>query len=99
MQAMSKKKETNDEEVTLAETVISQVFKGEQPNPSVSEPVYMYVLSEKSSEEQVEKMSNSQLIAEQHEDLEVSHIFSRSFSESKVLQNPTCYFTDVPAAH
>ena len=38
-QAMSKKKETNDEEVTLAETVISQVFKGEQPNPSVSEPV------------------------------------------------------------
>ena len=39
MQAMSKKKETNDEEVTLAETVISQVFKGEQPNPSVSEPV------------------------------------------------------------
>ena len=44
-------------------------------------------------------MSNSQLIAEQHEDLEVSHIFSRSFSESKVLQNPTCYFTDVPAAH
>ena len=38
-QAMSKKKETNDEEVTLAETVISQIFKGEQPNPSVSEPV------------------------------------------------------------
>ena len=38
-QAMSKKKETNDEEVTVAETVISQVFKGEQPNPSVSEPV------------------------------------------------------------
>ena len=38
-QAMRKKKETNDEEVTLAETVISQVFKGEQPNPSVSEPV------------------------------------------------------------
>ena len=38
-QAMSKKKETNDEEVTVAETVISQVFKCEQPNPSVSEPV------------------------------------------------------------
>ena len=38
-QAMSKKKETTDEEVTLAETVISQIFKGEQPNPSVSEPV------------------------------------------------------------
>ena len=38
-QAMSKKKETNDKEVTLAETIISQVFKGEQLNSSVSEPV------------------------------------------------------------
>ena len=39
--------------------------------------------------EQVEKMSTSQLIAEQHEDPEVSPIFSRSVSESKVSQNPT----------
>ena len=30
---MSKKKETSDEEVTLANTVICQVFEGEQPNP------------------------------------------------------------------
>ena len=43
--------------------------------------------------EQVEKMSTSQLIAEQHEDPEVSPIFSRSVSESKVSQNPTCYCT------
>ena len=43
--------------------------------------------------EQVEKMSTSQLIAEQHEDPEVSPIFSRSVSESEVSQNPTCYFT------
>ena len=42
--------------------------------------------------EQVEKMSTSQLIAEQHEDPEVSPIFSRSVSESEVSQNPTCYF-------
>ena len=43
--------------------------------------------------EQVEKMSTSQLIAEQQEDPEVSPIFLRSVSESKVSQNPTCYFT------
>ena len=43
--------------------------------------------------EQVEKMSTSQPIAEQHEDPEVSPIFSRSVSESEVSQNPTCYFT------
>ena len=43
--------------------------------------------------EQVEKMSTSQLIAEQREDSEVSPIFSRSVGESEVSQNPTCYFT------
>ena len=43
--------------------------------------------------EQVEKMSTSKLIAEQHDDPEVSPIFSRSVSESEVSQNPTCYFT------
>ena len=43
--------------------------------------------------EQVEKMSNSQLIAEQHGDPEVSPIFSRCVSESEVSQSPTCYFT------
>ena len=42
--------------------------------------------------EQVEKMSTSQLITEEHEDPEVSPIFSRSVSESEVSQNPTCYF-------
>ena len=43
--------------------------------------------------EQVEKISTSQLIAEQHGDPEVSPIFSRSVSESEVSQNPTCYST------
>ncbi|RMX51623.1 hypothetical protein pdam_00025427 [Pocillopora damicornis] len=42
--------------------------------------------------EQVEKMSTSQLIAEQHGDPEVSPIFSRCVSESEVSQSPTCYF-------
>ena len=41
--------------------------------------------------EQVEKMSTSQLIAEQQEDPEVSPIFLRSVSEIKVSQNSTCY--------
>ena len=39
--------------------------------------------------EQVEKMSTSQLITEQHGDPKVSPIFSRSVSESEVSQNPT----------
>ena len=43
--------------------------------------------------EQVEKISTSQLITEQHGDPEVSSVFSRSISESEVSQNPTCYFT------
>ena len=43
--------------------------------------------------EQVEKMSTSQLIAEQHEDSEVPLIFSRSVSETQVSHNLTCYFT------
>ena len=41
--------------------------------------------------EQVEKMSTSQLIAEQHEH-PVSPIFPKSASESEVLWNLTCYF-------
>ncbi|RMX44333.1 hypothetical protein pdam_00026003, partial [Pocillopora damicornis] len=51
------------------------------------------ILSEKSLMEQVEKMSTSQLITEQHGDPRVSPIFSRSVSESEVSQNPTCCFT------
>ena len=43
--------------------------------------------------EQVEKISTSQFITEQHGDPEVSSVFSRSISESEVSQNPTCYFT------
>ena len=43
--------------------------------------------------EQMEKMSTSQLITEQHGDPEVSPIFSRSVSESEVSENPTCNFT------
>ena len=60
------KKETCDKEVTLADTVISQVFEGEQPNLSISELVE--VLSEKSLKEQVVTISTSQLTAAQHED-------------------------------
>ncbi|RMX54822.1 hypothetical protein pdam_00022534 [Pocillopora damicornis] len=37
--AGNKKLESRDKEVTLADTVISQVLKGEQPNPSFSRPV------------------------------------------------------------
>ena len=55
--AMSKWKETTDEKVTLADTVISQVFEGERLNPSIYEPVQVF--SEKILMKQVEKMSTS----------------------------------------
>ena len=52
--AMSKMKQTSDEEVTLADTVICQVFEGEQPKPCVSEPIEVF--SKISFMRQVEKM-------------------------------------------
>lgn len=55
--AMSKWKETSDEKVTSADTVISQVFEGERLNPSIYEPVQVF--SEKILMKQVEKMSTS----------------------------------------
>ena len=38
MRAMSKKTKTSDEEIALADTLISRVVEDEQSNPSVSEP-------------------------------------------------------------
>lgn len=89
--AMSKKRKTSDEEIALADTLISRVFEDEQPSPSPSEPTE--ILPEKNLTDQSEKMSTSQLIAGQREDPEISPLFSRSVSENEVSQNPTCYFT------
>ena len=89
--AMSKKKENSEDVITLAETVIGQVLEGEPPKISGSEPVE--VIAEGSLSDEADKMSTSQLIAEQHKDPELSNLFLRVVDENEVSQNPVCLFT------
>ena len=89
--AMSKKKENSDDEITLADTVFSQVLEGESIKSSVSESIE--AVAEDSLSEKADKMSTSQLIAEQHKDPELSSLFSRIVDENEVSQNPVCLFT------
>ena len=72
--AMSKKKENSNNEITPADTVIGQVLEVELIKSSVPEPVEAVAeggLSEKAD------MSTSQLIAEQHKDIELASLFAR----------------------
>ena len=89
--AMSKKKENSEDVITLAETVIGQVLEGEPPKTSGPEPVE--VIAEGSLSDKADKMSTSQLIAEQHKDPELSNLFLRVVDENEVSQNPVCLFT------
>ena len=89
--AMSKKKENSEDVITLAETVIGRVLEGEPPKISGSEPVE--VIAEGSLSDKADKMSTSQLIAEQHKDPELSNLFLRVVDENEVSQNPVCLFT------
>ena len=89
--AMSKKKENSEDVITLAETVIGQVLEGEPPKISGSEPVE--VIAEGSLSDKADKMSTSQLIAEQHKDPELSNLFLRVVDENEVSENPVCLFT------
>ena len=78
---MSKKKKNSDDEMTLADTVIGQVLEGESIESSVPEPVK--AVAEGSLSDKADKMSTSQLIAEQHKDTElVSRRRKLSFTES-----------------
>ena len=88
--AMSKKKENSEDVITLAETVIGQVLEGEPPKTSGPEPVE--VIAEGSLSDKADKMSTSQLIAEQHKDPELSNLFLRVVDENEVSQNPVCLF-------
>ena len=74
--AMTKKKENSDNEITLADTVIGQVLEGESIKSSVPESVE--AVSEGSLENKAEKMSTSQLIAQQHKDTELASLFCES---------------------
>ena len=90
-QAMSKKKENIDGEITLADTVIGQVLKGEWIKSSVPEPVE--AVAEGSLSDKADTMSISQLTAEQHKVIELASLFARVVDEHEVSQNPVCLFT------
>ena len=89
--AMAKKKENSDNEITLADTVIGQVLEGESIKSSVPESVE--AVAEGSLSDKADKMSTSQLIAEQHKDKELASLFARVVDENEVSQNPECLFT------
>ena len=72
---MSKKKENSDNEITLADTVIGQVLEVELIKSSVPEPVE--AVAEGGLSEMADIMSTSQLIAEQHKDIELASLFAR----------------------
>ena len=89
--AMSKKKENSDDEITLADAIIGQVLEGESIKSSVPEPVE--AVAEGSLSDKADKMSTSQLIAEQHRDIGLASLFARVVDENEVSQNPLCHFT------
>ena len=80
--AMSEKKENNDDENTLVDTVIGQILEGESIKSSFPEPVE--AIAKGSLSDKANKMSTSQLIAEQHKDTEPSfNLASFEAKESK----------------
>ena len=89
--AMSKKKKNSDDEIMLADTVIGQVLEGESIKSSVPEPVE--AVAEGGLSDKADKMSTSQLIVEQHKDIELTSLFARVVDENEVSQNPVCLFT------
>ena len=88
---MIKMKENSDNEITLVGDVIGQVLEGESIKASVPEPVEAVVVGTLS--DKVDKVSTSQLIAEQHKDTELVSLFARVVNENEVSQNPVCLFT------
>ena len=82
---MSKKKENSDDEITLADTVIGQVLEGESIKSSVPEPVE--AVAKGSLLDKGDKMSTSQLIAEQHKDTELASLFARVVDVDAVERN------------
>ena len=89
--AMSKKKESAEEEVTLADTIIGEALKSKPSRTLVPEPAV--VVTEDGLAYQADKMSTPHLIAEQQRDPIVSNLFTRVVDESEVSKNPTCFFT------
>lgn len=89
--AMSKKKESAEEEVTLADTIIGEALKSKPSRTLVPEPAV--VVTEDGLAYQADKMSTPHLIAEQQRDPAVSGLFARVVDESEVSQNAACFFT------
>ena len=87
---MSKKKENSDDKITLGDTVIGQVLKSESIKSSVPEPVK--AVAKGSLSDKANKMFTSQLIAEQHRDIELASLFARVVDKNEVSQNPVYLF-------
>ena len=84
-------KENSDDEIALADTVISQVLEGELIKSFVPEPVE--AVAEGGLSEKADKMSTSQLIVEHYKDTELASLFVGVVNENEVSQNPVCRFT------
>ena len=89
--AMSKKKESTEEEVALADTIIGEALKSKPSGTLVPEPAVD--VTEDGLAYQADKMSKPHLIAEQQRDPAVSGLFARVVDESEVSQNAACFFT------
>ena len=89
--AMSKKKESAEEEFTLADTIIGGALKSKPSRTLVPEPTV--VVTEDGLAYQADKMSTPHLFAEQQRDPVVSSLFARVVDESEVSKNPACFFT------
>lgn len=88
---MGKKKESAEEEVTLADTIIGEALKSKPSRTLVPETAV--VVTEDGLAYQADKMSPPHLIAEQQRDPVVSRLFARVVDESEVPKNPACFFT------
>lgn len=88
---MSKKKESREDEVTLAGTIIGEASKSKPSRTLVPESAV--VVTEDGLAYQAVKMSTPHLIAEQQRDRVVLSLFARVVDGNKVSQNHACFFT------
>ena len=87
------KKKLSDEDKDV-DTFISQVFGEAVPkNLSGTKSLEDDDDDISSLRKNAELNSRSHLIAEQHRDPDISPLFPRAVNESKVSQNPVCFFT------
>ena len=93
--AMSKKMATEDDinpDVDLTDTFLSQVYETDLPNMTEEFKSSEEISPDVSFSDYGESLSNGNLIAEQHEDSDISCLFQRTVDEYEISSNPVCYF-------